>query len=164
MKAADWIRELRLAAHPEGGYYREVYRAAESIPQYGLPPRFPGERRFSASIYYLLTDGECSALHRIRGDEVWHFYAGQPLTLHIIDPQGNYHPQSLGPDPSDDQQFQIVVPAGHWFGATLAAPDGFALVGCTTAPGFDFQDFEMADRATLLSLYPEHRAVIERLT
>lgn len=162
--AADWIRRLALTAHPEGGYYRESYRAAEAIPQYGLPPRFPDERRFSAAIYYLLTAGECSRLHRLRADEVWHFYTGQSLTVHVIDPRGQYLPVNLGPHIEHGQHFQVVVPAGHWFGATLDHPEGYALVGCTTAPAFDFADFQLAERASLLAQFPEHRAVIERLT
>ncbi len=156
--ARHWIEKLFLVKHPEGGYYRETYRAAESIPQNGLPPRFSGLRAFSTAIYFLLPSGECSALHRIKSDEVWHFYAGNSLTIHVIDERGTYTQIKLGGD-----SFQAVVPAGCWFGATVDGPGSYALAGCTVAPGFDFADFELANRADLVALYPQHRAIIERL-
>ena len=143
--AQDWIEALRLAKHPEGGYYRETYRSATTI----------GERAVSTAICFLLPAGEVSALHRIKSDELWHFYGGNSLTIHIV--AGRYSTIELSADNP-----QAVVPAGNWFGATVET--GYALVGCTVAPGFDFRDFEMADRTTLLAAYPQHRAVIERLT
>jgi predicted cupin superfamily sugar epimerase len=157
--SAYWIGKLQLIKHPEGGYYRETYRAAESIPQGGLPPRFNGPRVFSTAIYFLLPSEECSALHRIKSDEVWHFHAGSPLTIHVIDQNGAYTQIKLGGD-----SFQAVVRAGCWFGATVDAHGSYALAGCTVAPGFDFADFELAKRADLLSRHPQHRAIIERLT
>lgn len=148
MKTAhDWIESLRLVKHPEGGYYRETYRSVATI----------GERAVSTAIYFLLPAGEVSALHRIKSDELWHFYAGNPLTIHIIASDGRYFAIILNADNP-----QAVVPSECWFGATVAT--GYALVGCTVAPGFDFCDFEMAERTTLLAAYPQHRAVIERLT
>jgi uncharacterized protein len=168
MTAADLVRELGLQSHPEGGYFRETYRAAESIEADALPRRFGGERSISTAIYFLLEAGQCSRLHRIKADEVWHFYAGDPLTVVEIDATG-LRTTRLGGDFGSGAVYQHVVPAGAWFGATLAeggrfAPSGFALVGCTVAPGFDFADFELADRAALLAAYPAHRGWIERLT
>jgi predicted cupin superfamily sugar epimerase len=154
-----WIDRLRLQRHPEGGYFRETYRASDTIPAAGLPPRFVGERAFSTLIYFLLPGMEYSALHRIRSDEVWHFYSGSSLTIHVIDADGGYAPLQFGSD-----SFQAVVPAGCWFGATVDDPDSYALVGCTMAPGFDFADFELGRRDHLIALYPRHRALIERLT
>lgn len=169
--AAYWIERLGLAPHPEGGYFRETYRAAESIPAAGLPARFAGARTFSTAVYYLLQGDDVSALHRIAADEVWHHYTGAPLALAIIDPDGRLTTPLLGTDADHGESFQLVVPAGAWFGATLARaahePDhapAFALVGCTVAPGFEFADLEIGRRAELLRQYPEHRAVIERLT
>jgi predicted cupin superfamily sugar epimerase len=158
MNAADLVRELGLQPHPEGGYFRETYRAAETIS--ALPRRFAGARSISTAIYFLLEAGQCSHLHRIRSDEVWHFYAGDPLLVVEIDPAGALKTTRLG----QGGTFQHMVPAGAWFGATLADGGQFALVGCTVAPGFDFADFELADRAALLAEYPAHQDWIRRLT
>ena len=157
--AAHWIRTLGLQPHPEGGHFRETYRAAESIPASGLPARFGGARSFSTAIYFLLESGGFSALHRIKSDEAWHFHAGSPLEIFTIDPAGALRVLRLG-----DGAFQAVVPAGCWFGARVAAPGSYALVGCTVAPGFDFADFEMGRRADLLRHYPQHRELILQLT
>jgi predicted cupin superfamily sugar epimerase len=123
-----------------------------------------GNRVFSTAIYFLLESHHVSALHRIQADEVWHFYAGGPLDVFVIDPAGKLSVIHLGPDLANGQVFQTVVPAGCWFGSKPAPGIPFSLVGCTVAPGFDFADFELADRATLLAQFPQHRAVIEQLT
>lgn len=165
--AEDLIRGLSLRPHPEGGYFREVYRSRESIEGDALPRRFKGSRSFSTGIYFLLTADTFSALHRIASDEVWHFYAGQPLDIEILHPDGRHETIPLGNDPASGRMFQAMAPAGCWFGARLAdgAPaDGFTLVGCTVAPGFDFQDFEMGDRERLLAAFPRHRELILQLT
>jgi predicted cupin superfamily sugar epimerase len=159
MKAADLVRELDLKPHPEGGWFRETYRAAETITAAALPRRFGGERSISTAIYFLLEAGQCSHLHRIQADEVWHFYAGDPLLVVEIGPAGNLKTTRLGPP-----TYQHVVPAGAWFGATLADGGRLSLVGCTVAPGFDFADFELADRARMLAEYPAHQDWIRRLT
>jgi predicted cupin superfamily sugar epimerase len=154
-----WIRKLQLAKHPEGGYFKETYRSDETIPAAALPPRFDGVRAFSTAIYFLLTGGECSALHRIKSDEMWHFYAGSELTIHVIEPMGSYSQIKLGGD-----HLQAVVSAGCWFGATVDDPESYALVGCTVAPGFDFTDFELARRDELIAQFPRHRMIVEKLT
>ncbi len=160
--AAYWIARLRLERHPGGGWFSETYRSAETVPADALPARFESPRSFSTAILFLLEQGDFSALHRLKSDEIWHFYGGGPLTVHIIAPAGERHEIALGPDPERGERFQAVVPAGSWFGAETSG--GFSLVGCTLAPGFDFGDFEMGDRAGLTILYPEHRAQIARLT
>lgn len=164
--AAFWIERLDLRPHPEGGYFRETYRAAESIAASALPPRFGGGRAFATAIYFLLTRDAFSAFHRIRSDEIWHFYARQSVTLAILEDVGGGRLTiaSLGRDPARGERPQIVVPAGAWFGAEVAPAGTYALVGCTVAPGFDFADFDLAERAALLARYPRHRGVIERLT
>ena len=162
--AACWIEDLGLQKHPEGGYFREMYRSGETIARDALPDRFPGARAFSTAILFLLEGREFSALHRIRSDECWHFYAGASLTLHIIGTDGTYAPVGLGRDIENGEAFQVVVGAGYWFGATVNDPESYALVGCTVAPGFDFEDFEMGGRKDLVKRYPEHRSIIERLT
>jgi uncharacterized protein len=160
--AAYWISRLELVRHPEGGWFRETYRAAETIPAVGLPERFNGPRSFCTAIHFLLEQGDFSAFHRIKSDEIWHFCEGTSLTVHVIHPDGVHEQILLGRDPGKGERFQAVVPAGCWFGAE---PSGtFALVGCTVAPGFDFDDFEMARCAGLSALFPRHGDLIGRLT
>jgi predicted cupin superfamily sugar epimerase len=162
--ARYWIDKLDLAPHVEGGYFKETYRSAENIDKHALPERFSGDRSFYTAIYFLLHDNDFSAFHRIKQDELWHFYMGDPLIVHIINRQGTYSQIKLGMNFDNGEIFQAMVPSGSWFGANLQAPDSFALVGCTVAPGFEFSDFEIAERDVLVDLYPEHRQIIERLT
>ena len=165
MESADfWIEKLALTPHPEGGYYREVYRALESIPKEALPERFEGTRSFSTSIFFLLKSGQVSRLHRLKSDEIWHFYEGGPLTIHRIHRDGNYSEIRLGRDANAGQVFQAVLPAGIWFGATVSAAEGYALVGCTVAPGFDFVDFELGRRDELISRFSGLADLIKKLT
>lgn len=158
------IDMLKLKRHPEGGYFCETYRATETIPAAALPDRFQGSRHYATAIYYLLQSNDFSALHRLSSDEIWHFYGGAPLDIHTIDPSGNYQKHRLGNDLQNGQSFQIVVAAGCWFGATVALPDSYTLAGCGVAPGFDFADFELADSQSLIGNYPQHAALILRLT
>jgi len=162
--ATDLIKRLQLERHPEGGWYREVYRSPEQLPAVSLPERFNGPRSHATSIYFLLTSESCSRLHRIAADEQWHFYTGSPLTIHVITPDGEYHPMLLGPDHTRGQCFQAVVTHDNWFGATVEEAGAFALVGCSVAPGFEFADFELACRSELLLQYPQHAGLISRLT
>ncbi|RAJ98067.1 hypothetical protein LX87_02975 [Larkinella arboricola] len=162
--AQYWIDAYRMQAHPEGGYFVETYRAAETIPQQALPARFSGDRNFSTGIYFLLETHHFSALHRIQADELWHFYAGGPLNVYVIHPAGQLEIIRLGNNPEQGEVFQAVVPAGCWFGSKPADGTAYSLVGCTVAPGFDFADFELADRTVLSQQYPQHREVIEQLT
>lgn len=160
--AGDLIAALGLARHPEGGWFRETYRAAEEIPAPALPPRFGGARAFSTAILFLLEAGDRSHLHRIRSDEVWHHHAGAALLLQVLHPDGRHEEVRLGPDPRSGDRYQAVVPAGCWFGAEpLGGP--YALVGCTVAPGFDFADFTLGTRADLLDRFPQHRDLVHRL-
>jgi len=160
--AAYWINHLRLNRHPEGGWFAETYRATETIPADALPARFDGARSFCTAIHFLLEQGDFSALHRLKSDEMWHFYAGSPLTVHIITPTGEFREIRLGGTPEQGECFQAVVPAGCWFGAVTSGE--YSLVGCTVAPGFDFSDFEMAEQTTLTALFPQHAALIKRMT
>lgn len=162
--AAFWIQHFAMTAHPEGGYFAEVYRSREFVSAMHLPARFKGTRSFATSIYFLIEQGNFSALHRIQSDEIWHFYAGDPLTVHVILPNGERQDLLLGPDVANGQTFQAVVPAGAWFGSQVATPGQFALVGCTVAPGFDFADFELAKREPLTREFPQHAALIASLT
>ncbi|MGA9511716.1 MAG: cupin domain-containing protein [Candidatus Sulfotelmatobacter sp.] len=161
--AAYWIEKLSLEAHPEGGYYRQTYRADLVLTKDGLPPEFTGARAASTAIYFLLEGENFSAFHRLRSDEVWHFYIGSTLAVHVIDQHGLYSEILLGSDPEAGESLQAVVKAGCWFASRVRDGKGFALVGCTVAPGFDFEDFEMRKRDELVREYPQHREVIERL-
>jgi predicted cupin superfamily sugar epimerase len=140
--SAYWISQLQLIQHPEGGYYREVYRSAEAISAGSLPSRFDGARSFSTSIYYLLESGDFSAFHRIKSDEVWHFYGGDPLELHILS-GSEYQMVLIGRDLHAGHHLQYVVPHGAWFASRPAAGSSYCLLGCTVSPGFDFADFQM---------------------
>ncbi|GEO07026.1 hypothetical protein AAE02nite_46900 [Adhaeribacter aerolatus] len=166
MTAQNYIRYLNLAPHPEGGFYKETYRAAENIPHVSLPARFApatGDRSFATAIYFLLPAGEFSAFHRIKSDECWHFYAGGSLYIHVLDSSGNYTRLQLGANLANGETFQAVVPAGAWFASEPAPGTNFALVGCTVAPGFDFADFQMAKADELGQLYPEQVELVNRL-
>jgi len=162
--AAYWIEKLGLEAHPEGGHYRQTYRADLVLAKESLPAGFKGARAASTAIYFLLQGEEFSALHRLRSDEVWHFYVGSPLVVYVIDEGGRYSEILLGSDAEAGEVLQAVVKAGCWFGARVRDGRGFALVGCTVAPGFEFEDFEMGKREELVREYPQHRGVIEGLT
>jgi len=154
--AAYWIDRLGLQPHPEGGYFRETYRADQRVTVDGL------DRSASTAIYFLLERGQFSALHRIKSDEVWHFYDGSPLVISAILADGSLSTWRLGL--GNDALPQCVVPAGAWFGAEVIDAGDYALVGCTVAPGFEFVDFEMGDRAELTSSYPDRTDLISRLT
>jgi hypothetical protein len=151
------VAALGLAPHPEGGFYRETFRA----PLLVAAPQ--GERAASTAIYFLLPAGTFSAVHRVRSDEVWHHYDGDPVELHTIDPAGAHAVATLGRDLANGQRPQLVVPAGVWQ-AAVPAGHRFALCGCTVAPGFDFADFEMPSREALVATFPGLRGVVERLT
>lgn len=161
---ADWIERLGLVPHPEGGFYREVYRSGDLITPSGLPARYSGPRALATAIYYLLSGEDFSALHRLRSDEIWNFYLGSPLAIFMIGSSGELSEHRLGRSLSAGEVLQAVVPAGHWFGAFVLEPGSFSLVGCTLVPGFDAADFELGSREELLRLYPRHRSAILKLT
>jgi predicted cupin superfamily sugar epimerase len=163
-KIQNLVENLQLLPHPEGGFYKEVYRSEKTIAKDALPDNFSGDRSYCTSIYFLLTSENFSAFHRIKQDEIWHFYGGSSLSVHVIDAAGNYTEHKVGMDFSNGEQPQLVVPAGCWFASSVAKPDSYAFVGCTVAPGFDFDDFELADRAELQKEYPQYEAIIHKLT
>ena len=163
--AEQWIKDLKMEPLPEeGGWYKEVYRSNEYIPKNCLPNRFSGKRSFSTSIYYLLKSSEFSAFHRIKQDEIWHFYEGSSLTIHIIDPEGNFTQTKLGRYFDQGERMQITISKGWLFAATVNHPDSYSLIGCTVAPGFEFEDFEAPSRNQLSELYPNHKELIQKLT
>ncbi|MDE3236930.1 MAG: cupin domain-containing protein [Bacteroidota bacterium] len=157
------IQQFEMQPHPEGGYFKETYRSRESIAHNALPSRFAGERNFSTAIYFLLEQGNFSAFHKIQSDECWHFYAGDALNIYVIDIDGILQTIRLGSDIQNGEVFQYVVPAGCWFASEPAVGSIYSFVGCTVAPGFDFEDFILASADTLQQLYPQHAGIIRRL-
>ncbi|MGB3849527.1 MAG: cupin domain-containing protein [Tunicatimonas sp.] len=155
-KAKYWIDKLGLEPHPEGGFYKRTYESSAKIKSLDRP--------HSTAIYFLLLADKFSAFHRIKSDELWHFYTGSPLDVFMINEQGAMEEFRLGADADAGQVFQAVVPAGRWFASRMAQPDSYALVGCTVAPGFDFRDFEMANRYQLTTQFPQHATLIKGLT
>jgi predicted cupin superfamily sugar epimerase len=162
--AAYWIEKLRLEPHPEGGYYRQTYKANLILANESLPREFAGARAASTAIYFLLEGENFSAFHRLRSDEMWHFYLGETVVVHLIENDGRYSEVLLGNDPEAGEVLQAAVKAGCWFGSRVRDGVGFVLVGCTVAPGFEFEDFEMGKRGELVQAYPQHRKRIEMLT
>lgn len=158
-----WIEKLKLLPHPEGGFYRETYRATESISHDALPRRFSGERQHATAIYFLLRAQDRSHFHRIQSDELWHYHAGGALSIFLLSESGVIE-LKLGTDIDNGESPQVVVPAGKWFGAFVKNPGDYTLSSCTVSPGFDFEDFEMADRDLLLQAYPAHHDLIVTLT
>jgi predicted cupin superfamily sugar epimerase len=148
----------------EGGYYVETYRACEKIPQAALPAGFIGQRNLATAILYLLTPDTFSALHKVASDEIFHFYLGDSLTMLQLHPDGSSKVITLGSDILHGQQVQVVVPKGTWQGSFLNKDGKFALMGCTVAPGFESNDFELGIREKLLEQYPNHRNLILKLT
>ena len=160
INAETLIEKLNLTKHPEGGYYNEAYRSDEYFVGECLPKRFSGNRNFGTAIYFLLKSNEISAWHKIKQDEIWHHYLGSTLTIHTIDSNGNYNKHFLGKDIFNGQTLQLVVPFNTWMAADIEEEDAYSLVGCTTAPGFDFSDFELGEAKQLLTAYPQHKELI----
>ena len=141
------IEQLDLSPHPEGGYYAETYRSETRVQMEDGRKRAAG-----TAIHYLLTERECSSWHRVRSDEIWHFYSGEPLKLEIIDPEGSHSIHVLSSDLTSEANFQRLVPAGCWQRAYSTGE--YSLVGCTVSPGFDFEDFEMIEADKLARRFP----------
>ena len=157
------VEKLNMLPHPEGGYYKEEYRSVGIIPNTSLP-QFSGDRNFCTSIYFLLTSDNFSGFHRIKQDEIWHFYSGSPLAVHVIDLEGKYTKHIIGMDLDKGYLPQLTVPANCWFASSVVNENDYSFVGCTVAPGFDFDDFELAKRNELIAEFPYHEAIIKTLT
>jgi len=163
MKAKDVIELLGLQKHPrEGGYFRETYRSSgttkDAIPTHG------GIRNYSTAIYYLVTAQEFSEFHRIKSDEIFHFYSGDAVNLHVIEARGNLVTLGLGSDLSKGDRPQALVPQNTWQALCLQDGGEWALLGCTVAPGFDYQDYEHSSAQSLLKEFPSLRDIILKLT
>lgn len=158
MNAKDWITQLHLLPHPEGGYYKETYRSKEDSPFDG----FEGKRNISTAIYFLLEEKDKSHFHRIQSDELWFFHEGSALEIFILREE-HVEMITLGKNINNEEQLQATIPGGVWFGARLKNQQGYALMSCTVAPGFDFKDFELGKKKALINLFPQHHSLIETL-
>jgi predicted cupin superfamily sugar epimerase len=164
LTAEDVIDFLKLKPHPvEGGFFRETYRSAQAIPGIALPDH-PGARSLSTAIYYLLKPGHVSEMHALPGDEVFHFYMGSPVRMLQLWPDGTAKDVILGSDLVAGQVPQLVVPAGVWQGSHLLATEGYALLGATMAPGFDYSDYVQGKRSDLMARWPDAHELITLLT
>jgi uncharacterized protein len=165
MNAKTIIEKLAHQPLPgEGGFYKETYRAAERIPISALPKRYSADKCMGTAIYYLLTPDTFSALHRLPADEIFHFYLGDPVILLQLSPDGTGRTVTIGNNILAGETPQWVVPRQVWQGTMLPEGGKFALLGTTMAPGFDFADCELGNRAQLLAQYSKYAALITRLT
>jgi len=161
-KAKYYIQKLQLEKHPEGGYFREVYRSGEMISIDA--PKKNLKRNVSTSIYFLLEGSQISKFHRLKSDELWHFYDGDSIKVYILDEKGKLTETVLGKKMEDEEVFQTVIKNNNWFAAEVMNKRSFALIGCTVSPGFDFSDFELANREFLLDSFPIHKNLILKFT
>ena len=165
MRTADyWIKNLELKAHPEGGYYKETYRSPDLLPAGIVNKKYESERNCSTSIFYLLKSGQISTFHRLKSDEIVHFYYGSYMMYYIINENGDLQKIKLGSNPENGEALQALMRGGSWFASYVESPKSFALIGCTVSPGFDFRDFEISDRAKMLALFPNHKDIIVKFT
>ena len=166
LTADDVIRILNLKPLPaEGGFYRETYRgpivnAPATI--FGIKSASP--RVTSTAIYYLIRPESFSALHKISSDEIFHFYAGDPVEMVQITSSGELRKITMGTDLQSGQEPQVCVPKNIWQGLKLQQGGAWALLGTTVAPGFEFEDFVLGQREIMLQEYPQHKDVIFRYT
>ncbi|MGD0572738.1 MAG: cupin domain-containing protein [Sedimentisphaerales bacterium] len=165
MTAEQVIKHFRMQPLlQEGGFFIETYRAAEMLKKEILPAGLSGDRNISTVILYLLTAKTISLMHRLKCDEMFHFYLGNPVTMLQLHPDGSSEIITLGHDILNEQKVQVLVPKGTWQGAFIQPGGKFSLMGCSVAPGFDEADFELGDREKLLARYPDMRELILRLT
>lgn len=152
------VQAFQLEAHPEGGWYKELYRSDKTTTT------AKGKRNLLTSIYFLLTSENASNFHKIESDEIWYYHEGSSLTVHTLSEDGVYKALKVGNKLSEGEQPQVLVPKGLIFGSTVTEEDSYSLVSCAVAPGFDFQDFKLFSEEELLARYPEHATIIKRLT
>ena len=152
-----------MIAHPEGGFYKEIYSSEENITSKELRVNFEGARILWTSIYFLLRDGEVSNFHRLKSDEMWYYHSGSPLTIYMISPEGEFITEQLGLNIENGEKPQVLVPKDYMLGSAMNNK-GYALVGCMVSPGFEFRDFELFKRSFLLEKYPQYEEIILKLT
>ena len=163
-KSKYYISKLQLSQHPEGGYFNEIYRSEEYFQSEYLPKRYTGDRNFSTSIYFLLDGDQKSTFHKIRSDEIWHFYDGSSAKIFVIDENGIFSEFLIGNNLEEGENFQVIIKRNCWFAAEVADNKSFCLVGCTVSPGFDYKDFELGDRISLIKQFPQYEEIIKKFT
>ncbi len=152
--AQSIVAALQLQSHPEGGYYKEIYRSPETIPLSAVASPYAAERSVVTSIYFLLQNEDTSPYHRLLSDELWFYHAGNPVDVYFLIEGKGLSSVRLGPLPLPQQ---ILIPKNTWFAAQpLDGTADFCLVSCVVAPGFQFDDFELAEQDYLLSAFPAH--------
>lgn len=151
--AKQWIEELNLKAHPEGGYFVQTDYSDTTYSKDGK------ELPLYTNIHFLLTPESPSHFHQLTSDEMWFYHAGNPLTVHSLHEDGSYTKAVLGL--GEGEVLQHNVHAGVIFGSTVE--EGYALVSCTVVPGFDFSDFKLFTKEELLQKYPQHQEIIQHL-
>ena len=155
--ASYWIDRLELQPHPEGGYYKEVFRSAVQVTR----PSSDTIKQACTSIYYLLEGKDYSGFHKLLSDEIWYFHKGVPVLVHVIDQDGVYTTHELSD--TESGSLSVVVEAGLWFAAEVPSGKNFTLMSCVVAPGFEFTEFEMGKKDELKALYPQHSLILDRL-
>ena len=153
--AKYWIDRLELMPHPEGGYYREVYRSTDTTRH----PEHSKKRNLATSIYFLLEGENISHFHELSSDELWYYHDGQGANIHVFQ-DGKHQTCQLSKAP--DGQLQVLIPAHSEFAAEVIDQKGYVLMGCVVTPGFDFEDFRMLKKGKMLEKYPDYAALIER--
>jgi hypothetical protein len=165
MDAEQIIRVFDMKPLPEeGGFYTETYRSGRKVSPDALEQGYEGPRCLSTAILYLITPETFSAMHRIKSDEIFHFYRGDPVKMLQLYPDGTGAVFELGTDIEDGQLPQVVVPRGTWQGCFVEPPGQFALLGTTVNPGFEFEDFEAANTAELIKEWPQYEKLIRKLS
>jgi uncharacterized protein len=162
----------------EGGYYRETYRSDNHIivsscnedlkdgvySCSNLGIKSSNIRSVSTLIYYLLDGDQFSAFHKVKYDEIWHFYKGSSVSLYILSDVGEIMRIQIGNDLENNEHIQCVIKGNTWFGAEINDKSLYSLMGCSVSPGFDFRDFELGERDKLKNTYPQHESIIHKLT
>lgn len=162
--AEYWIQCLDLKPHPEGGFFREVYRSVNNVFRNNLPKSISGDRRLATSIYYLLRSEDISKFHRLKSDEIWYYHFGSSIRIVMIDQEGVKRTLMLGTRVEKAEKPQVLIPAGTIFGAQLIDKNSFGLFGCVVVPGFEYDNFELFSREDLLQAYPRHADTIIKFT
>lgn len=153
------VDDLKLLPHPEGGFYREMYRSPTIVSANGA-----GQKSAYTSIYYLLASEDFSSWHRIKSDETWYFHSGCDVSIYFFDENKALQTIQLG---LDSKCLQATIPANTWFSAKPISQNSFCLVSCAVAPGFEFADFEIGQRDSLLKEFDhslDNIKAIEALT
>ncbi|HJT83669.1 MAG TPA: cupin domain-containing protein [Nitrososphaeraceae archaeon] len=152
-----WIEKLGLVKHVEGGYYKQIYASRKQCQEYNI-------KNLATCIFYLLEGKDFSAFHRINADEIWHFFLGSSLTLYNINEnESEMKINKLGKDFEKSENLQVIIPEGDWFAAEVDDRSSFTLVGCTVIPGFEYKNFEIGKKESLLEKFPPYKDLIEKL-